>query len=149
MFSSFPKQFRLQTVKDKGAAYSVIQVLKDSALIRWSSCSQAKSQLGCDDSVPPMLMWQLSPGNECKEIQIQNLIEDFDTQVGWELRKLKTGKWRLMTSKAQAYFEGNTNLIPSEASGLVSQNSPDYAKLANKEILELANWLRIHLAESN
>ncbi|UTZ41556.1 hypothetical protein [Vibrio campbellii] len=134
------KYYEVTALQD-GLACSLTTVLRNKDLIVWESALPAKSPLGYDDQIAPIVMWAFASDKEEQEDELISLINAFQTKVGWHLEKLKNGRWRLMPNRVWAVLEKNKGYIPIDASAKVKQEDPQFGVLANNEILEMARYL--------
>lgn len=124
----------------KGAAAAVVSVLKNRNLIAWHSALPAKSPIGYDDQIAPIVMWEFVC-DESEANQVTALINSYQSKVGWYLEKLKSGRWRLMPTRAWRVLNENGDYIPIDAAADVKSSDPEYGVMANMEILDLAEYL--------
>ncbi|AUI88076.1 hypothetical protein BS333_17030 [Vibrio azureus] len=124
-----------------GLATSLPSVLRNKDLIVWHSALPAKSPLGYDDQIAPLVMWAFASDKEDQEDELISLINSFQTKIGWHLDKVRNGRWRLMPNRVWAVYEKNKDSTLIDASAIVQREDPQFGVLANKEILEMARYL--------
>ena len=134
------KYYEVTALQD-GLACSLTTVLRNKDHIVWESALPAKSPLGYDDQIAPIVMWAFASDKEEQEDELISLINAFQTKIGWHLDKVRNGRWRLMPNRVWAVLEKNKGYIPIDASAKVKQEDPQFGVLANNEILEMARYL--------
>ncbi|SHO58970.1 hypothetical protein [Vibrio quintilis] len=129
-----------------GAAFSVIYVLYSKKLITWSSSSPSITPRGYNEHHVPIVKWQYN--KTCLDMgsEVKALIEKrFDSIIDWNVEALQfNNRWLLVPQRVQDVREQDEiDLV--EATSIITMNDPDFAIKANRELINLAEFLNLKL----